>query len=92
MSDAEIEKSAREYDNAVNEGGEGFNPYRQEAEKRAMRGTRVLVAQTALGQLPKHSPLSGIPEYTQFMEAASRGNTEKADPAFWRAASHCPIT
>lgn len=79
MSDAEIEKSAREYDNAVNEGGEGFNPYRQEAEKRAMRGTRVLVAQTALGQLPKHSPLSGIPEYTQFMEAASRGNTEKAD-------------
>jgi len=36
MTHTELKKKAREYDNIMNEGGEGFNPYRSEIERREM--------------------------------------------------------
>lgn len=35
MSDRELINAAREYDRGMNEGGEGYNPYRSEIERRA---------------------------------------------------------
>lgn len=35
MSDKEIKKAARNYDNVMNEGGDGYNPYREEIGRRA---------------------------------------------------------
>jgi len=36
MTTAQLIESARKYDNAMNEGGEGYNPYREELARREM--------------------------------------------------------
>jgi hypothetical protein len=44
LTKSELISKAREYDNVMNEGGEGFNPYRSEIERRDMEEAKKRAA------------------------------------------------
>lgn len=73
-----LRRKAKEYDNTFNEGGEGFNPYRAEMERRAFSTGRREVA-TATLNTKSPQAVANIPGASAFLEAARSGDRSKAD-------------
>ncbi len=73
-----LEHKAREYDRLFNEGGEGFNPYRAEAERKSATSARRQDAQMTLGGKSSQA-IANIPDAAAFMAAAKSGDHARAD-------------
>lgn len=78
MTDRELAAQAKRYDNTFNEGGEGYNPYRVEQEKRSWGALRRSSTESALKSFPEMY-LDNLPGARQFNEAMKQGNITKAD-------------
>lgn len=78
MTDRELAAQAKRYDNTFNEGGEGYNPYRVEQEKRSWGALRRSSVESALKSFPEMY-LDNLPGARQFNEAMKQGNITKAD-------------
>ena len=79
MTDAELSQAARRYDDGMNEGGDGYNPYREEQDSRAR-------AQAAADHKAKMQTPEGKIEALQYRirtecgsVARECGNTEDID-------------
>lgn len=78
MTDRELVAQAKRYDDTFNEGGEGYNPYRVEQEKRNQSALRRSYTESALKSFPE-TYLDNLPGARQFNEAMKQGNITKAD-------------
>ena len=77
MTDRELRAQAKRYDDTHNEGGEGYNPYRNEIEKRSYNSSRVLETSSALKSVPDQH-IGSIEGAAAFREAIAAGKSEEA--------------